>query len=85
MIGLIIAAAFQFRFMTLAIDVIDRRGPRNEMRRQLQPKILRQGCISCLYNSKTFYPPFITKKTEHFSFISGCVMRVENGGMHRQL
>ena len=37
MIGRIIAAAFQFRFMALAIDVIDRRDPSNEMRRQLQP------------------------------------------------
>ena len=34
MIGRIIAAGFQFRFMALAIDVID---PSNEMRRQLQP------------------------------------------------
>ena len=37
MIGRIIAATFQFRFMALAIDVIDRRDPSNEMRRQLQP------------------------------------------------
>ena len=35
---LIIATAFQFRFIALAIDVIDRRGPSNEMRHQLQPK-----------------------------------------------
>ena len=32
------AAAFQFRFMALAVDVIDRHGPSNEMRRHLQPK-----------------------------------------------
>ena len=38
MIGRIIAAAFQFCFMALAIDVIDRRDPSNEMHRQLQPK-----------------------------------------------
>ena len=38
MIGSITSAAFHFRFMTLAVDVIDRRGPYNEMRRQLQPK-----------------------------------------------
>jgi len=31
-------AAFQFGFMALAIDVIDRHGPIKEMRRQLQPK-----------------------------------------------
>ena len=37
MIGRIIAAAFQFRFMALAIDEIDRRDPSNEMHRQLQP------------------------------------------------
>ena len=37
MIGRIIAAAFQFRFMALVIDVIYRRDPSNEMRRQLQP------------------------------------------------
>ena len=37
MIGRIIAAAFQFRFMALAIDVIDRRDPSNEMHCQLQP------------------------------------------------
>ena len=38
MIGQIKVAAFCFRFIALAIDVIDRRGPSNEMRRQLQPK-----------------------------------------------
>ena len=38
MIGLIIAAAFHFRFIALAVDVIDRRGPSNEMRCRLQPK-----------------------------------------------
>ena len=27
------AAAFQLRIIALAVDVIDRRGPRNEMRR----------------------------------------------------
>ena len=33
-----IAAAFHFRFIALAVNVTDRRGPSNEMRRQLQPK-----------------------------------------------
>ena len=33
-----ISAAFQFHFMALAINVIDRRGPSNKMRHQLQPK-----------------------------------------------
>ena len=32
------AAAFHFRFIALAVDFIDRRGPSNEMRRQLQLK-----------------------------------------------
>ena len=31
-------ATFQFRFMALAVDVINRRGPSNEMHHQLQPK-----------------------------------------------
>ena len=31
-------AAFQFHFMVLAIDVIDRCDPSNKMHRQLQPK-----------------------------------------------
>ena len=30
-------AAFKFRFMALAIDVVDRHSPGNEMHRQLQP------------------------------------------------
>ena len=53
MIGRIIAAAFQFRFMALAIDVIDRRDPSNEMRRQLQPnKTKVRLYFSPLYSSK---------------------------------
>ena len=32
------AAAFQLRFVAFAIDVIDRRGPSNEMHHQLKPK-----------------------------------------------
>ena len=35
MIGRIIAVALQFCFMALAINVIDRRDPSNELRRQL--------------------------------------------------
>ena len=30
--------AFYFHFIAFAINVIDRRGPSNEMQRQLQPK-----------------------------------------------
>jgi len=37
MIDWIIVAAFLFRFVATAVDVIDRRGTSNEMRRQLQP------------------------------------------------
>ena len=37
-IGRMIAATFQFRLVALAVDVIDRRDPSNEMRRQLQPQ-----------------------------------------------
>ena len=55
-------AAFHFCFMALAVDVIDRCGPSNEMRRQLQPK-------------KT-NPSFPTNKTKRFSFKSGCVIQV---------
>ena len=49
MMGRIIAATFQFRFMALAIDVIDRRDPSNEMRRQLQPNKTK---VRPLYSSK---------------------------------
>ena len=38
MIGWIIAAAIHFRFIALGVDIIDRRGPSNEMRHQLQAK-----------------------------------------------
>ena len=38
--------------------------------------------IICLYNSKGIYPPFITNKTECFSYKSGCVVLVENDKMH---
>ena len=45
------AAAFQFQFMALAIDFIDRRDPSNEKRRQLQPNKTKV-IISSLYSSK---------------------------------
>ena len=38
MAGWMMVAAFQLRFMAFAVDFIDRRGPSNKMRRQLQPK-----------------------------------------------
>ena len=56
------AAAFQFRFMALAIDVIDRRDPSNEMRRQLQPS--KTNCISPLYSRKRrFSRPTLVKRS----------------------
>ena len=46
-------AAFQLCFMALAVDVIDRHAPSNEMCRQLQPKKLKvKNYISHLYSSK---------------------------------
>ena len=77
MIGRIIAAAFQFRFMVLAIDVIDRRDPSNEMRRQLQPN------KTNLYTAAK--DVLATNETKRFGFKSGCVVRVENGEMRRHL
>ena len=72
-----IVAAFMFRFMALAIDVIDRRGPSNTIRCQLQPKNPKIRRFS--------RPSFNTSKTKHFNFKSGCVVRIENGKMRRQL
>ena len=39
-------AAFHLCFMALPIDIIDRRGPRNEMRRQLQLKKIKVSLAS---------------------------------------
>ena len=71
--------------MTLAVDVINRRGPSNEMCRQLQPKKTKVTLLSEYITTKDIYLPFITNKTEHTSFKSGCVVRVENGKMRIQL
>ena len=35
--------------MALAIDIIDRRGPSNEMRRKLQPKKTKGKAVLALY------------------------------------
>ena len=73
-------AAFQLCFMALTVDVIDRRGPSNEMRHQLKPKKAKSEAVLTVYKAaKTFYPPFITNKMKCFSFKSGCVVGVENG------
>ena len=67
-------AAFHFRFMALAVDIINRRGLSNEMHCQLQPKKTKvRPYYPFIKLQKTFYLFFITNKTEHFSFKSGCV------------
>ena len=40
MINLIILFAFQFQLMALAIDIMHRRGPSNEMHCRFQPNIV---------------------------------------------
>ena len=55
--------------MLLAVNVIDRRGPSNEMRHQLQSK-------NKVRQQKKFYSSFISNKTEHINFKSGCVIQV---------
>ena len=80
------AAAFHFRFIAIAIDIIDRRGPSNKMCRQLQAKKTKvRSYLPFIKLQKTFYPSFITNKTERFSFKSGCVVWLENDEMHHQL
>ena len=59
--------------MAYDVDVIDRRGPSNEMRCQLQPKKTKGNAVLSIYIAKVS-PPFITNKTECFSFKSGCVI-----------
>ena len=68
--------------MALAIDVIDRHDPSNEMHRQLQ---LKQAVLAVYITEKTFYLPFMTNKMKHFSFKSGYIVRVENGKIRCQL
>ena len=48
--------ALQFKFMALAVDVLHRCGPIKEMCHQLKQQ-------------KTFYPLFITKKTNCFEWV----------------
>ena len=80
-------AAFQLCFIALVVDVIDRRGPSNEIRRQLQPKKTKVRLYYPLtWYQKIFYPPFITNKTKHFSFkVSRSYVNVENGEMNLKL
>ena len=46
---------------------------------------LGKAVLAVYIAAKDIYPPFITSKTERFSFKSGCVVRVEIGEMRRQL
>ena len=79
-------AAFQTRFMALAVDVMDRRDPGNEMVYQLKPKKTKVRLYQpFILQQKTFHLPFITNKTKCFGFKSECVIHVENGKMRRLL
>ena len=50
--------------MAVAVDVIDRHGPSNEMRCQLQPKKTKVVLYySFVYQQKIFYPPFLTRRS----------------------
>ena len=67
MIGRIISATFQFCFMALAVDVIDRRGPSNEMCGHLQPKKTKVTlCYLCtVYSRKIRFtrPTLLTRRS----------------------
>ena len=73
--------------MIFAVDIINRRGPSNEIRRQLQPKKTKVTLYYCLYSSKICFthPSLLRNKTKHFSFKSRCVIRVKNNEMRRPL
>ena len=69
--------------MALSVDIIDRRGPSNEMCHQLQPK---EDCISHLYSSlRRFTHPSLLAKWSALVLKVGFVVRMEIGKMHRQL
>ena len=76
MIGWIISAAFQFHFMTLAVNFIDRCGPSNKMRSQLWPKKTKVMLYYPFVKQKKFYQPFITYKTKRINFKNSCVIRM---------
>ena len=77
MIGSIIVATFQFCFMALAVDVIDRHG-----RNALPVTAKEERYISLLYSSKRRFshPSLLTTQ----SASSGCVVQVENGEIRRR-
>ena len=59
--------------MALAVDVIDRRDPSNEIHRQLQIKKTKiKAILAACIAAKDIYPPFITNNMKRFSFKSGC-------------
>ena len=59
--------------MALAINIMHGRGPSDEMYPQLQPKKTKIRYLTL--QQKALCVLYITKKMEHFSFISGCVVR----------
>ena len=64
----------------------DRRESSIEMCRDVQPKKNKVTLYHLrILQQKTLYPPFITNKTERFSFKSGCVIEVDNDEMRSQL
>ena len=63
--------------MALAVNVIDRRGPSNKTRRQLQPnrtKVRIYVLAVYIHSSKSLFTRPSLDKMECFSFISGCVV-----------
>ena len=66
--------------MALAVDAINRHGPSNEMRHQLQPKKTKVRLHKPFIHIalKDVLPVFVANKTECFSFKSGCAIGVEN-------
>ena len=78
MIVRIIVTAFQFHFMALAINIIDRHSPSNEMHRQLQPKKtkVRLYYPFIYMAAKEILAALHTNKTKRVSFKSECVVRM---------
>ena len=77
-------AAFQFRFMALVVDVIDRCGPSNETRHQLQPKKTK---VRRLYTSKRRFSCtlLLTRRSASILKVDVSYDRVKNGEFCCQL
>ena len=56
MIGWILLAAFHFRLIALAVDIIYRRGPSNKRRHQLQPKKTKVRLLVFYIAAKDYLP-----------------------------